>query len=121
MENPNTPPRTPPNRGNKRARSESPSPRTPSPNRQEGTPQAPGAPKRPRRRHRLAQPNNFVATNLNFALTKAAQQQEEYDDFLLNQTGTEQQVPRSPSGSDDEDDKNDENESADFENEFGTF
>jgi len=108
MENPNTPPKQ--ERGNKRARSESPSPRTPSPNRQEGTPQAPGAPKRPRRRL-LNQPDTSVAIDLNSYFDKEAHQQEkearqkkEADKFLADQTGTAQQVPGSPFVSDEEDD-----------------
>jgi hypothetical protein len=114
MENPNTPPRTPEQgHRNKRARSESPSPRTPSPNRQEGTPQAPGAPQRPTRR-RLLNQNNFVAIDLNSALTEAARLEEEAKAFLAEQTGDEQQVPGSPYVSDDEEEDEDCDNETDF-------
>ena len=110
MESPTTPPRTP--CGAKRPRS--PSPRTPSPNRQEGTPQAPGAPERPSRRPRM---DPTVAHNLSAAFDEAARQQEEAEEFLADQTGKEQQVPNSPSASDNEDEEGNNEENYE-ENEF---
>lgn len=99
MESPLTPPRT---RGTKRTHS--PSPITPSPNRQD-TPPAPGAPRRQIRRRRV---NPNLPINLSTTFNEAARQQAEDDDFRANQTGKEQQVPNSPSVSDYEDDDDDE-------------
>lgn len=97
MASPRTPPRT---RGK---RTHSPSPITPSPNRQD-TPPVPGAPRRQIRRRRV---NPNLPINLSTTFNEAARQQAEDDDFRANQTGKEQQVPNSPSVSDYEDDDDD--------------
>ena len=91
--------------GNDRTRYESPPPTI------QGTPPAPGAPRRQIRRPRT-NPDDVVlpdgALNLSDAFNNAARQQAEDDDFRANQTGDEHQVPNSPSVSDYEDDDDDE-------------